>query len=290
MHRCSKLLRIGAAIVTFVIGQFATAQAGPLAYVTAHDFSSLRGPDVFGQLDLSTGVFTQISDLSLSGNTIFGMGLGAGGQLYGAASRVGVGTSPGFLFSINPTTGVATELGSLPFDAAGAASNSSGTLYALNIMFPPTPTSSLYAVNPPSNNSKLIGTVPFSADGLVAIDSKGNLFASGNGDGSFYEVNTMNASSKLVGNTGDTGLFSGAFVGNTLYGISTNQTTGAESIVTIDTSNASETPGSAITNLAENYEITSMAAAAVPEPSSLVLGLLGGLGMLTTYRLVRKNP
>ena len=128
-----------------------------------------------------------------------------------------------------------------------------------------------------------------SADGLVAIDSKGNLFASGNADGSFFEVNTSNASSTLIGNTGLTGLFSGSFVGSTLYGISTNQFTGAESIVTIDTSNASVTQGPLISNLPLNYEITSMTASAVPEPSSIILGLVSGLASLA-WRSLRRRP
>ena len=283
-----KRLLMGTVLLWFVLGQAGSARAGPIAYVAAHDYSSSTAPDIFGQLDLATGAFTQISDLNLSGNSIFGMGFGAGGQIYGAASRVGVGTFPGVLFGINPTTGVATNLGSLPFEAAGAASNSSGILYAINYVYPTPPTASLYSINPPSNSSTLIGTVPFSADGLVAIDTKGNLFASGNGDGSFFKVNTTSASTTLIGNTGLTGLFSGVFVGSTLYGISTNQSTGGESIVTIDTSNANVTPGATIINLPENYEITAIAAAAVPEPASLLLGLLGGLGVLAC-RLPRRR-
>lgn len=122
-------LLTGTVLLWFVLGQAGSATAGPVAFVAAHDYSSSTAPDIFGQLDLTTGVFTQISELSLSGNTIFGMGFGPGGQIYGAASKVGVGTFPGVLFGINPTTGVATNLGSLPFEPGGAASNASGVLF-----------------------------------------------------------------------------------------------------------------------------------------------------------------
>ena len=273
------------AMLCAFLGPLGSVHANSVAYVTAHDYSGSGNPDIFGRLDVTTGTFTLISDLSLSGNTIFGMGSGAGGQIFGVASLVGPGTYPGELFSINPSSGATTDLGSLPFDPTGGASNSSGTLFTLSY----SATSSLYSLNPPSNSTSSIGTVPFSPDGLLAIDPKGNLFASGNGDGSFYEVNTTNAHTTLVGNTGLTGLFAGSFVGNTLFGVSTDQSTGAESIVTIDTSNAGITQGPMIVNLPENYEITAVTASAVPEPASLVLGLIGALGVLACH-LRRRHP
>ena len=235
---------IGTVMLWLAMGDFGSAQADPVAYVAVHVYNGPNGANLFGELDLTTGVFTQISDLNTSGNAIFGMGFGANGQIYGAGSPVGPGTIPSEFYSINPTTGTASDLGSLPFEVAGAATNSSGTFYALNYIYPSQTSASLYSINPPSNSTTLIGTVPFSPDGMVAIDAHGNLFASGNEDGSFFEVNTSDASTTLIGNTGLTGLFAGTFVGSTLYGISTNQNTGVETIVTINTATGLVTSGS----------------------------------------------
>jgi hypothetical protein len=270
MRTLVKRLLPGMAMFWLLLGQVGSAQADPVAYVVAHNYSA-SAPDIFGQVDLTTGAFTQISDLNTPGYTIFGMGFGTNGQIYGVGYSFT--SSNGEFYSINPTTGVATDLGPLAFSPFGAASNASGTLYALDT------SNSLDSINPPSNSSTVIGSVPFSADGLVAIDAKGNLFAAGNGNGSFYEVNTTNASSTLVGNTGlDGTLFAGSFVGNTLYGFNANGTTTATAIVTINTSNASITTGADV-NLPTNYVVVA-SAYAVPEPTSLVLGLIGGLSAL----------
>ena len=148
-------------------------------------------------------------------------------------------------------------------------------------------------MSPPSNSSTSIGApLPFSIDGLVSINSNGNLFASGNG-GTLYEVNTATASATPIGDTGlGNTLYGGTFVGSTLYGFSFNGT--IDTIYTIDTSNANSTPGAAINFNSPNggsYAVVAAAApfgtAPVPEPSSLVLGLIGGLGVLACG-LVRK--
>ena len=210
------------------------------------------------------------------------MGFGAGGQIYGVGFSFSNPTSPGEFFAINPTTAAATDLGPLTFSPIGGGGN--GALFALDVT---TPSASLYAINPPSNASNFIGTVPFSSDGLVAIDSKGNLFAPGNGDGSFFKVSTTDASSTLIGNTGlGNSLYSGTFVGSTLYGFAANGSNGS-TIVTIDTSNADIMTGASVV-LPQNFQVVA-AATSVPEPTSLVLGLIGGISVLTYGLRMRKN-
>jgi hypothetical protein len=283
MINLAKRLTLASAVLWLLIGQVGRAQANPVAYVVAHDYGASRGPDIFGRVDVATGGFDLISNLSTPGFTIFGMGFGTNGQLYGVGFNFASFTSPGELFGLNPSTGAATDLGPITFSPAGAAGSANGTLFALDATT--SPPTSLYSINPLSNSSNLIGTVPFTSDGLVAVDSKGNLFAAGNLDGSFFNVNTTNASTTLIGNTGLGGsLFAGTFVGSTLYGFAA---TGAnDTIVTIDTSNASITTGANIA-LPSNYSV--VAAASVPEPSSLILGASGVLSALACGLLRRRK-
>jgi len=282
MSDWAKWLLVTAATVWLAAGTVGQAQAGQLAYVVAHDYAA-SGPELFGTVDVTTGSFNQISQLSTPGFSIFGMGFGPGGLLYGVGFSFANPNGPGELFSINPTTGATSDLGSVPFSPAGAGNSGNGPLFALSLSTT-SPTSMLYSLNPPSNSANLIGTLPFSADGLVAVDSQGNLFAAGNGDGSFYRVNTSTASFTLVGNTGlGLTLYAGTFVGDTLYGFSAGTTN--DTIYTIDTSNAGVTPGANIT-VPTGYDVVA-AASAVPEPSSLFLGLAGGLGALS-FGLMRR--
>jgi hypothetical protein len=112
----------------------------------------------------------------------------------------------------------------------------------------------------------------------LVVDSQGNIFASGNG-GILYEVNPMNATSTLIGDTGEgNSLFAETFVGSTLYGFSSPDNI-TDTVVTIDSTTAAVTMGPTI-NLASGYAVVAAAApltTAVPEPSSLLLASVGGL-------------
>ena len=84
MIALAKRFMLRAAMLWLVIGQFGSAQADPMAYVVAHDYSGSGGPDLFGQVDLTNGNFNLVSNLSATQPyTIFGMGFGSGGQIYG---------------------------------------------------------------------------------------------------------------------------------------------------------------------------------------------------------------
>jgi hypothetical protein len=240
-------------------------------YVVAHNTADHLGSgDVFGKLDVGTGAFTQISTLSTSHQTIVGMGFGPDGQLYGLGLRSGPLATD--LFRIDTQTGAATDLGLSNFNAAGAGSGSSGVLFGIDVQ-----NNKLYSVTPPAPAGTFIATLPFIADGLVAISPDGHLFAAGNGDGSFYSVDTSTGMSTLVGNTGQgVNLFAGSFVGSTLYGF--NGATDA--ILTIDPMTAATTQV-ATAALPSGYAVFAAAAPlAVPEPASLALGVIGGLAVL----------
>jgi hypothetical protein len=243
-------------------------------YIVAHNTADHLGSgDIFGTLDVNTGTFTQINTLTTSNQTIVGMGFGTDGQIYG----LGLTAAPSLatdLFRIDPKTGAAVDLGLTNFFAAGAGSNSSGVLFAIDVN-----SNKLYSVTPPAPTGTLIATLPFIADGLVAISPDGHLYATGNLDGSFFRVDTTTGASTLVGNTGQDGnLFAGSFVGSTLYGFN-----GAnDAIVTIDLTTAAATQVATAALPAGYAVFASAASQSVPEPSSLTLGVIAGLTLLAS--------
>jgi hypothetical protein len=229
MKRFTVRLAMAAMVLSLWIGQTGTGAArADLVYIVAHDATMHFGSgDVFGRLDVGTGAFDQISTLTTPGHTITGMGFGTDGQIYGFGFGFVNGTPSTDLYRIDPATGSATDLGAVGFNPVGAASGSSGVLFGIDGF-----TNQFFSDTPPSTTTTLISSLAFSGDGLVAIGPDGNLYATGNGDGSFFRVDTSNGATTLVGNTGHGDLYAGSFVGSTLYGFAAN----TKAIVTIDTS------------------------------------------------------
>jgi hypothetical protein len=282
MSRLHIRFAAAALVVGLFTGVWTPARAN--VYVVLHDVNQAGSSDLLGTLDVGTGAFSEIAPLSTSGYTITGMGFGTDGEIYGLGYKYGSGTN-GDLFRIDPTTGAATDLGQTGLAPVGGAITSSGVLFGIDGF-----NNNLSSVTPPSPSSTLIGTLPFSSDGLVAIGPDGHLYATGlggNADGNLYRVDTTSAASTLVGNTGHADLYAGTFVGSNLYGFGFN----TNEIVTIDTSTAA-TSQVATANLPSGYAVwaaaTSSSVSIVPEPSSLAVGLVGGLALLG-YRLRMKG-
>src|SRR5262249_15418771 len=106
---------------------FAPAYADAFAYATT-------GDDQFGVVDLNTGVFSEIGNM---GVLLTGLGVGPGGVLYGG------GHSSGTLYSVNPSTGALTTIGSGALTYWATGSTTSG-LYAVDN----SPNMNLYSINP----------------------------------------------------------------------------------------------------------------------------------------------
>jgi len=170
---------------------------GPQPYAGADDFAyEATGSNNFGVIDLNTGVYTQIGNM---GALLSGLGV-AGGNVYGgiegtsnlervnvatgALTLVGTGnityfdfgsTTSGLyaidssfrLFSINPTNGAATLIGSTglsQIDTVGLSTNSS-LLYLTN-------GTSLYTLNTTTGAATLVGTTGQAIGAMVLENGK----------------------------------------------------------------------------------------------------------------------
>ena len=230
---------------------------------------------------MTTGAFTSIGTLNLpSGDQIFGMGFGPDGNLYGVDNE-----SDAQLYRINPTNATITDLGTIGMSAIDATTDASGKMYLLsqdtNAIF--------YTLNPPSTATNVVGPTGISTEGLVAVNAAGTqLFTSVVTGGSTYDLASVNLTTGVATDIGNTGFvpFNGLFVGSTLYGfdafgniITLNTTTGAGTQVgTYSLPNGDVIDASAV-----------LKSQSVPEPSSLVLGLvsvvfMGSLGLIRRRR------
>jgi hypothetical protein len=244
-----------------------TAQADPVVYVTGFG-------NEFGTLDLTTDAFNLITTLALpAGDTMNGLGYGPGGLLYGVDSEPNAN-----LWQINPSNGALTLIGPIGQSALDATSYN-GTLYVLsqdvNALY--------YQITPPSPTPTVIGSIGLSSGGLMAINEDGTqLYTTTQSTYNLVSINPTTGATSVVGPTGFS-VDNGLFVNGTLYGFSTN---GA--IVTINTATGAGTQVGTY-SLPNGDQI--LASAPVPEPSSLVLGLLGavGAGFYSRSRLDRRT-
>ena len=245
-----------------------TAEAGSTVYVAGSG-------EEFGTLNLTTGQFTSIGTLNLpGGDTISGMGFGANGNLYGVDLQ-----TDAHLWQINVNSASVTDLGAIGMSAVGAGADASGKLYVLNV---DTTSTIFYTMNPPSLTTNVVGPTGIPGDGLFAPNAAGTqIFASAvssTGSDVLYSINPTTGTATLVGTTGFFPL-TGVFVDGTLYGFDSS----VNAIITLNTSTGAGTK--VATYSLPNGDLI-LAAAAVPEPSSVVLGLFGTV-LAGSFGLIR---
>jgi len=224
----------------------------------------------FGKFDLTTGVFTQISTAPFPFNDI---SFGPNGVLYGLANDT--------LFTVNPSSGALTSIGSVPNGSESFAFLNSTTVYMLTL------TGGFYRVNPVTLASTFIGDLP--GPTLTGIPSNirfdpqnGVLYETNfSTDSQLFAVNTSTAGATLVGTTTLSDVILGTFAKGAFYGIAKN---GPDyEVVTVD-------PATAATGfVAGTNFFYGFAAAPVPEPRFAVLLAVGLAGLLIRKRRNASN-
>jgi len=145
------------------------------------------------------------------------------------------------LYTIDPTTGTTTLIGSMGVEMTDIA-YFNGSMYGVS--FPPTGDSSLYSIDPNTGAATPIGTDTGSFLNALQFGSDGTLYAAGGipacgpppqtSCDSFYTVNTTTGVASLVGSGSYNSSGDLEFIGSTLY--LTSATSSTDQLYTIDPS------------------------------------------------------
>ena len=225
----------------------------------------------FGVMDLNTGSFTSLGN---SGQTLSGLAV-AGGSLYAASYH----EANGALFSVNPSSGSLTPIGSatgVTYDDFGSTSTG---LYAVSLGA----TQNLYSINPTSGAATLVGPTGLSYGTWRGLSNGSDQLLFSDGP-NLYSLNTSTGAASLIGALGGSAEL-GVLLseGGLLYG-------GDDVNLTVDTINPSTGsatvgphPGSGFSGtfygLAQDPLTTStptQPTSPVPEPGTLGLLAIGG--------------
>ena len=284
-HQFALIKAKGKAIVlsllAFICFGLAPVYAGTV-YITS---DNLEGTNLFGTLDIATGVFSQIATT----NEVFlALTTGPGGKIHGAD------INSGHLFTIS-NSGATTQFGNVTAPSAFyglAYSKTTGNFFADDL----SPQNvNLYSITGNGNSSSFVGQLAgpnsgFFPTGNLVFGPGGNLYFNYSSDlvnasnSQLYTVNTSTGALTAIG----TGLGSGILAlfsdGTALYGIDANLTSGI-GVFSIDTTTGVATQVSTLTGLpATDSFFVDAATVSTPDTgSSLVLftfalaALLGGL-------------
>jgi hypothetical protein len=230
-------------------------------------------------LNLNGSVASTVGTVTVGGTGVMVSSIAlnpSSGVLYGAAADPVSGI--GQLLTINPSTAVATEVGSFGLtppstNVASLAFSATGTLYAYSKLG--TPAESLFSVNTATGGATPIGASGISSssgDGM-AMNAAGTLYWAGKGaTGALYTLNTSTGAATAGPTLSGAPLSLSQIKGlafdssGTLYGIDLQPTTFLADLITINPATG------VITNLgATPNGLTSLAIAPVPEPGGFTL-------------------
>jgi len=207
-----------AAMLVFVLGSAGAVMADNFAY-------EATGSDDFGKIDLNTGVYTQIGNM---GSLLSGLGV-AGGVIYGG---IDLGST---LYSVNPTSGALTAIGSGSMSYALTGSTLTG-LYALDTAGYSGGIANLWSIDPHTGAATMIGPTGITYTDTIGLSTNSSTLYFTTGP-NLYTLNTTTGAATLVGSTG-IGIGALVFESGLLYGgrspvavYTLNTTTGAATFV-----------------------------------------------------------
>jgi hypothetical protein len=271
------LLPLGVLLALSILSQNASAQI----YVIG---SSAQ----FGTIDPLTGIISVIGTTTTDVGVTFFSGLACtpnNNNFYSV--RGDAGTDPG-LYRINPTNAATTYLGDIGVPLVTITSRLDGVLFGFS-SDTTADTSTLWRINPLTESVATqigaAGALGLANFGSLTFGGDGNLYMTNNNTGQLYQVNTTTGTSSVVGaGTGVTGLSGMAPDSNgNYYGFSSD--TGSTYSLNLSTGTA--TLGSSYTFGSGNpLDLIYGAAAAIPEPATLALALIG----LPLLRRKRRKP
>lgn len=252
---CTRRLGLTALTVLTLALSAQSGAAGPVAF--ASDLSRK-----FGTVDLASGTFTQ---LGASTDLFAGMAY-FGGTLYASSYLAG-----GQLYSVGTASGSISPIGSASaFSYVNFGSTASG-LFALDT------NSNLLSINPITGAAALLGATGLNIQvGAVPSSLSNNsqtLYAT-NGT-SFYSLNVATGAPTLIGSTGTVRVSAMTEIDGQLYG---GVDTPAIGIAIINKSTGTATFVGGTAGLTNGF----YALAAVPEPSTVLMFVSGGL-LLTAF-------
>jgi hypothetical protein len=191
---------------------------------------------IFGTVDLVTGAFSEIADngSKLSGGSTFaGFGV-VNAILYGLSYEQGVSE----LYSVNPTTGALTKIGSSPIEFALFGSTSAGVLYAVGT------NNNLYTIDPATGAAAFVAPVSVTVRASwysLSTGAPALYVATGN---NLYTIDTRTGAATLVGRFGDQEMGAMTYENNVLWG---GQNSPSLAVATVHTSTGAATTGPAVT-------------------------------------------
>jgi hypothetical protein len=276
-----------------VLGSTAAIRAATLFGSTASG-----GPGELYILNPATGSVVQdIGPLNDSLNVNYGVtGLAfnpVSGLLYGSTANA-VAATAGKLITINPATALVTVVGNFNVTGAGAGStmadigfDSAGNLYGIGSKGGP----QLYSISLLNGQATIVGAgsgLTNTIGGGLAISSPGIFY--GTPDGSRFGTydSTTGAYSNIANPSKPAG--GGAYAaldfdGSVLYGLNSGPGSPPPThLVTIDTTTG------AVTDIgASVFSLDAIAFQVVPEPGTIALLLLGGLGLVLLSKTHRRD-
>jgi hypothetical protein len=258
------LCRVAFCFVVLFIFPAASLKADNIAFM-----GTVNGD--FGTIDLNTGTFSLLGN---SGVTLAGMAV-ADATLFGSSYHTATGT----LYTINPSNGGLTVVGTSSLDIDDFGSTTSG-LYVVGV------DANLYYINTANGAATLIGPTGLGFGSWRSLSTNSSILYFADG-ANLYILNTATGAATLVGGMG--GPEQGAMLeeGGILYG---GENTPGFSVDTLNVTTGNATVGPSVTGTTSSFfalapnPLPEPPPSTVPEPGSLVLVGTGILGLVESIR------